>query len=170
MTKNNLQNLSKDELLKLLLQSQSELTETKEELENTRNELKKSNEKNVMLEEQLTGVQKVTAEGLTQLSELTNSLNKRVFILDDVLSKSLKGQLEFAFAEQVEWIQNARSLFNQTPFNKGSDVKGSKKKLDDAEAATKKLNGSINNAGRSIKRVAKTIAEAVTAMAGIDKR
>ena len=42
MTKNNLQNLSKDELLKLLLQSQSELTETKEELENTRNELKKS--------------------------------------------------------------------------------------------------------------------------------
>ena len=169
MTKNNLQNLSKDELLKLLLQSQSELTETKEELENTRNELKKSNEKNVMLEEQLTGVQKVTAEGLTQLSELTNSLNKRVFILDDVLSKSLKGQLEFAFAEQVEWIQNARSLFNQTPFNKGSDVKGSKKKLDDAEAATKKLNGSINNAGRSIKRVAKTIAEAVTAMAGIDK-
>ena len=166
MTKNNLQNLSKDELLKLLLQSQSELTE---ELENTRNELKKSNEKNVMLEEQLTGVQKVTAEGLTQLSELTNMLNKRVFILDDVLSKSLKGQLEFAFAEQVEWIQNARSLFNQTPFNKGSDVKGSKKKLDDAEAATKKLNGSINNAGRSIKRVAKTIAEAVTAMAGIDK-
>ena len=169
MTKNNLQNLSKDELLKLLLQSQSELTETKEELENTRNELKKSNEKNVMLEEQLTGVQKVTAEGLTQLSELTNSLNKRVFILDDVLSKSLKGQLEFAFAEQVEWIQNARSLFNQTSFNKGSDVKGSKKKLDEAEAATKKLNGSINNAGRSIKRVAKTIAEAVTAMAGIDK-
>ena len=53
MTKNNLQNLSKDELLKLLLQSQSELTETKEALENTRNELKKSKEKNVMLEEQL---------------------------------------------------------------------------------------------------------------------
>jgi len=103
------------------------------------------------------------------LSELTNMLNKRVFILDDVLSKSLKGQLEFAFAEQVEWIQNARSLFNQTPFNKGSDVKGSKKKLDEAEAATKKLNGSIKNAGRSINRVAKTIAEAVTAMAGIDK-
>ena len=69
----------------------------------------------------------------------------------------------------MEWIQNARSLFNQTPFNKGTDVKGSKKKLDDAEAATKKLNGSINNAGRSIKRVTKTIAEAVTAMAGIDK-
>lgn len=138
-------------------------------MENTRNELKKSNEKNVMLEEQLTGVQSVTAEGLTQLSELTNMLNKRVFILDDVLSKSLKGQLEFAFAEQVEWIQNARRLFNQSPFNKGSDVKGSKKKLDDAEVATKKLNGSINNAGRSIKRVAKTIAEAVTAMAGIDK-
>lgn len=87
-------------------------------LENTRNELKKSNEKNVMLEEQLTGVQEVTAEGLTQLSELTNMLNKRLFILDDVRSKSLKGQLEFAFAEQVEWIQNARSLFNQTPLIK----------------------------------------------------
>ena len=122
-----------------------------------------------MLEELLTGVQEVTAEGLTQLSELTNMLNKRVFILDDVLSKSLKGQLEFAFAEQVESIQNARSLFNQTPFNKGSDVKGSKKKLDEAEAATQKLNGSIKNAGRSINRVAKTIAEAVTATAGIDK-
>jgi len=40
MTNNNLQNLSKDELLKLLLQSQSELSEAKEELENTRNELK----------------------------------------------------------------------------------------------------------------------------------
>lgn len=80
MTKNNLQNLSKDELLKLLLQSQSELTETKEALENTRNELKKSNEKNVMLEEQLTGVQKVTAEGFRQVSELTQNLNKRVML------------------------------------------------------------------------------------------
>lgn len=169
MTKNNLQNLSKDELLKLLLQSQSELTETKEALENTRNELKKSNEKNVMLEEQLTGVQKVTAEGFRQVSELTQNLNKRVILMDDVLSMNLIEQIEFAFAEQVEWIQNARSLFNQTPFNKGSDVKGSKKKLDEAEAATKKLNGSIKNAGRSINRVAKTIAEAVTAMAGIDK-
>ena len=158
----NPENMSREELIAMLMKTQSELDTTKEEL-------KKSNKKNVMLEEQLTGVQKVTAEGLTQLSELTNMLNKRVFILDDVLSKSLKGQLEFAFAEQVEWIQNARSLFNQTPFNKGSDVKGSKKGLDEAEAATKKLNGSINNAGRSIKRVAKTIAEAVTAMAGIDK-
>lgn len=158
----NPENMSREELIAMLMKTQSELDTTKEEL-------KKSNKKNVMLEEQLTGVQKVTAEGLTQLSELTNMLNKRVFILDDVLSKSLKGQLEFAFAEQVEWIQNARSLFNQTPFNKGSDVKGSKKGLDEAEAATKKLNGSINNAGRSIKRVAKTIAKAVTAMAGIDK-
>lgn len=122
-----------------------------------------------MLEEQLTGVQEVTAEGFRQVSELTQNLNKRVILLDDVLSMNLIEQIEFAFAEQVEWIQNARSLFNQTPFNKGSDVKGSKKKLDEAEAATKKLNGSIKNAGRSIKRVAKTIAEAVTAMAGIDK-
>ena len=158
----NPENMSREELIAMLMKTQSELDTTKEEL-------KKSNKKNVMLEEQLTGVQEVTAEGFRQVSELTQNLNKRVILLDDVLSMNLIEQIEFAFAEQVEWIQNARSLFNQTPFNKGSDVKGSKKKLDDAEAATKKLNGSINNAGRSIKRVAKTIAEAVTAMAGIDK-
>ena len=176
----NPENMSREELIAMLMKTQSELDTTKEEL-------KKSNEKNVLLEEQLTGVQEVTAEGFRQVSELTQNLNKRVILLDDVLSMNLIEQIEFAFAEQVElsmnlieqiefafaeqveWIQNARSLFNQTPFNKGSDVKGSKKKLDEAEAATKKLNGSINNAGRSIKRVAKTIAEAVTAMAGIDK-
>ncbi|WP_295366174.1 transposase [uncultured Succinivibrio sp.] len=158
----NPENMSKEELIAMLMKTQSELDTTKEEL-------KKSNEKNVMLEEQLTGVQEVTAEGFRQVSELTQNLNKRVILLDDVLSMNLIEQIEFAFAEQVEWIQNARSLFNQTPFNKGSDVKGRKKKLDEAEAATKKLNGSIKNAGRSINRVAKTIAEAVTAMAGIDK-
>lgn len=158
----NPENMSREELIAMLMKTQSELDTTKEEL-------KKSNEKNVLLEEQLTGVQEVTAEGFRQVSELTQNLNKRVILLDDVLSMNLIEQIEFAFAEQVEWIQNARSLFNQTPFNKGSDVKGSKKKLDEAEAATKKLNGSIKNAGRSINRVAKTIAEAVTAMAGIDK-
>ncbi|SFS87047.1 Transposase IS66 family protein [Succinivibrio dextrinosolvens] len=158
----NPENMSREELIAMLMKTQSELDTTKEEL-------KKSNEKNVMLEEQLTGVQEVTAEGFRQVSELTQNLNKRVILLDDVLSMNLIEQIEFAFAEQVEWIQNARSLFNQTPFNKGSDVKGSKKKLDEAEAATKKLNGSIKNAGRSINRVAKTIADAVTAMAGIDK-
>lgn len=158
----NPENMSREELIAMLMKTQSELDTTKEEL-------KKSNEKNVLLEEQLTGVQEVTAEGFRQVSELTQNLNKRVILLDDVLSMNLIEQIEFAFAEQVEWIQNARSLFNQTPFNKGSDVKGSKKKLDEAEAATQKLNGSIKNAGRSINRVAKTIAEAVTAMAGIDK-
>ena len=158
----NPENMSREELIAMLMKTRSELDITKEEL-------KKSNEKNELLEEQLTGVQEVTAEGFRQVSELTQNLNKRVILMDDVLSMSLIEQIEFAFAEQVEWIQNARSLFNQTPFDKGSDVKGSKKKLDEAEAATKKLNGSIKNAGRSINRVAKTIAEAVTAMAGIDK-
>ncbi len=169
MTKNNLKNLSKDELLQMLLQSQSELNVAKEELKNTQDELKKSNEKNVMLEEQLTGVQKVTAEGLKQVAELTENLNTRVILLDDVLSKDLKEQIEFAFSEHVEWIQNAKSWFNQTPFKKGADVKGSRKALDEAESATRKLNGSIKNAGRSINRVAKTIADAVNHLADLDQ-
>ena len=49
----NPENMSKEELIAMLMKTQSELDTTKEEL-------KKSNEKNVMLEEQLTGVQEVT--------------------------------------------------------------------------------------------------------------
>ena len=38
-------------------------------------------------------------------------------------------QLKLAFSEQVEWIQKAKSRFNQTPYKKGADVKVSKMNL-----------------------------------------
>lgn len=172
MTKNNglnPENMSKEELLALFMKTQAELNATKEKLKKTAEKNIKLEERNVVLEEQVTGVQKVATEGLRQVAELTQNLNKRVFLLDDVLSMSLVEQIAFAFSEHVEWIQNAKSWFNQTPFKKGADVKGSKNELNDAESATKKLNGSIKNAGRCINRVTKVIAQAVSTLADTDK-
>ena len=88
----NPENMSREELIAMLMKTQSELDTTKEKL-------KKSNEKNSILEKQLTGVQEVTAEGFRQVSELTQNLNKRVILMDDVLSMSLIEQIEFAFAD-----------------------------------------------------------------------
>ena len=65
-------------------------------------------------------------------------------------------------------IQNARTWFNQTPFKKGADVAGSKKALTEAESAAKRFNGSIRNAGKSINRVTRAIASAVSEMANVD--
>ncbi len=160
----NPEELSKEELIKLLRETQTDLNNTQNELKTTKVELKKSEEKNISLEEQLTGVQKVTAEGLRQLSELTQNLNKRVIILDDVLSKDLLQQLELSYNELIEWVQNARSWFNLTPFKKGRDVSGSKKAVDEAKSSHEKLHGSIKQAGKSIDKVTNAIASVIKTM------
>ena len=143
---NDLQSLSKEDLLALLNSARQELVVAKNErkaykiqaakfekkaasLERKSNKYqqkcKELTDTNKHLEHQLQVSRTLTREHIELMAEMTREANCRIVDADEVLAWSINQQLQFVFEESREWVQNAITWRSQS-FATGNDVKNEK--------------------------------------------
>ena len=110
-----LQKLSKEELLALMTKKISELEKQNSRLEK---ELQKA-------QEQLEASRILTRNHLELAAEMTRQAQCRVVVADEWIAKPLCEQLGFVFEESREWIKNAVTWRAQC-YATGQDVKNGK--------------------------------------------
>ena len=179
----NLQNLSKEELLKMvqLLQSdnaslgdkveQAETVKAKALEEKVQAEKAKAKEERALaeankvkfqVESELNAVKTCIEENILTMAEIAKSCNKRIFIVDDVLSAKIAEQVEFIFKESNEWMLLAKAWLGQTAMGKkGSDVKRTNNSITKAteEVKGQKVATSLNNIKTGTTRIEKALVE-----------
>ena len=146
VTPDDLQNLSKEELLALLKSTRQQLAVSVKEAKSykkkavsferksdkyelkfreSQQELKKSEQKYKKLQHEHEVAIMLTTEHIHLMAEMTREANCRVVDADEVLAKAFIRQLEFIFEEGREWIQNAVTWRSQS-YATGNDVKNEK--------------------------------------------
>lgn len=135
----NLQNLSKEQLLALLQSTQQELVVVKkgfktfkkkaESLERKSNKYQQKcrelTNTNKHLEHQLQVSNMLIKEHIELMAEMTREANCRIVDADEVLAWSINQQLKYIFEESREWVQNAIQWRSQN-YATGNDVKNEK--------------------------------------------
>lgn len=176
------EDLSKEELLKLLAQARSQAQKSDDDAKKAKAEsekIKARAEKNKVQAEKASALIKslkakntevqqkldkandqlaIIGEqiyiGLMNASELATDLNKRAFVVSEVMLQEIAEQVHFAMDEWQGWMIQAKAWFLETPYGKtGPDVKKIKKDTEQVKDDNTKLMGSMQHSAKMLNKL-----------------